>query len=383
MLSKEQLMALIGASLRVVLAVVLVFVQLTGTLHSQTPLASEGFPPQESIAPVSIDAEQAIRISKLYATGNSAGAAYPQDYVELFNNSNQSISLSCCSLQYRAPLGATGSRWMVATLGATQIAGYGYLLIGLRQSELQAPVDPEVNGSIDLGEDGGKVAIVNGISPITAITDVAVIDAVGYGNANAWEGSAAVPALSLTTAALRKNGGCTDTDDNAADFEVVTNVIPRNSESTANVCEPPLAAELNSFTARATGDRVELTWETVSEQDIAGFNLHRGASPEGPWEQINTDMIAAAAPGAGGGATYRYDEPGPGLGTWWYRLGAVDLGGHFDSLGLTQVDIADPTAVGLTELRARTTRAPVAAAMLIGALWLLALTVGYSARKRT
>src|SRR5262249_27981127 len=61
------------------------------------------------------------------------------------------------------------------------------------------------------------------------------IDFVGYGTANCFEGSGATPLLTNTTAALRGNGGCLDTNDNANNF-VAGAPTPRNSSSPTNNC---------------------------------------------------------------------------------------------------------------------------------------------------
>lgn len=57
----------------------------------------------------------------------------------------------------------------------------------------------------------------------------------GYGAANEAEGGAPTPALSSTTAALRAGNGCTDTNNNGADFTAAA-PAPRNSATAKNVC---------------------------------------------------------------------------------------------------------------------------------------------------
>ncbi len=85
----------------------------------------------------------------------------------------------------------------------------------------------------------GKVALVNNTTPLTGTGCPAgsgIIDFVGYGTAtNCFEGSGPAPQLSNTIAALRKNDGCFDTNDNAADF-VSGGPNPRNSSSATNDC---------------------------------------------------------------------------------------------------------------------------------------------------
>ena len=76
---------------------------------------------------------------------------------------------------------------------------------------------------------GGKVALVTTLAALTCGASAGscsaaggVEDLVGYGSATDYEGSAAAPALSSSTAAMRAGGGCTDTDSNADDFTAVT-----------------------------------------------------------------------------------------------------------------------------------------------------------------
>jgi uncharacterized protein len=106
----------------------------------------------------------------------------------------------------------------------------------------------------------GKVALAsgatslgcNGGSTVCSAEQLArIVDLVGYGNANFFEGSGAAPGLSNTTAALRAGGGCSDKDDNSVDFTAGA-PAPRNTASPSNACDggpvepPPPAAVLIS-----------------------------------------------------------------------------------------------------------------------------------------
>ncbi len=78
---------------------------------------------------------------------------------------------------------------------------------------------PDAVGTLALAAGSGKVALVAGPALLTgACPDTAVLDLVGYGSANCFEGTAAAPGLSSTLAAVRLEGGLADTNDNAADF---------------------------------------------------------------------------------------------------------------------------------------------------------------------
>jgi uncharacterized repeat protein (TIGR01451 family) len=98
----------------------------------------------------------------------------------------------------------------------------------------------------------------------------------------------------------------------------------------------PLAVELASFTATLTPGGVILAWETVSEQDNAGFNLYRAASAAGPWAPLNAALIPSAAPGSGEGHSYTWLDATAGPSSpCVYRLDALDRFGVTTQLGVT------------------------------------------------
>src|SRR5262249_3973512 len=95
---------------------------------------------------------------------------------------------------------------------------------------------PDATGSIGMGATSGRIALVSNTVALTGAcpSDPAIIDFVGYG-ATCFEGSGAAPTLTNTTAALRGNDGCLDTNDNANDFTAGT-PNPRNSLSPTPNC---------------------------------------------------------------------------------------------------------------------------------------------------
>ena len=133
----------------------------------------------------------------------------------------------------------------------------------------------------------------------------------------------------------------------------------------------PLAVELASFTANATGSGVTLAWETVSETDNAGFNVYRtgsvgdrpeqvggsvGDRPEQEehpelvegWVKLNDVLIAAAAPGSSQGHSYTFTDATATQGaTYWYALEDVALDGTATRHEPVVVTLAEPNAVGL------------------------------------
>lgn len=226
-------------------------------------------------------------ISQIYGAGGNTGALFNADYVELHNVSGVSQSLSGLSIQYGSATGSTFSG--VSVLPATSIPAGGYYLIqmstvGTNGSPLPTP-DNVASPSIAMAAAAGKIVLVNGTTAITSCTAGNIIDFVGYGTtANCFEGSAPTGNTSTILAAFRNNNGCTDTNDNGADFTIAT-PAPRNSATTPNICgaaTPTLSATTltgfgnvcinttagpNSFTITGTA----LTTANVTVGALAGF----------------------------------------------------------------------------------------------------------------
>ena len=193
-----------------------------------------------------------IVISQVYGGGGNTGAPYTNDYVELFNRGTTTVSLSGWSIQYASATGNGnfGSTTTQITPLSGTLAPGQYLLVQEAASSVGAPLPtPDVTDAtpIAMAAGAGKVALVNtttplgcngGSTPCLATQLAQIVDLVGYGNANFFEGSAPAPTLSNTTGALRLANGCTDTDNNLADF-IVAAPAPRNTASTFNPCAAP------------------------------------------------------------------------------------------------------------------------------------------------
>ena len=121
-------------------------------------------------------------------------------------------------MQYASATG-TGA-WAVTPLTGTVPAGHNYL-VG-EAAGTGGTVDlpsPDDSGTIAMSGTAGKVALVSNTTALSGGCPSGPLDFVGYGSANCSE-TAPTATLSNTTSALRKGGGATDTDNNAADFDV-------------------------------------------------------------------------------------------------------------------------------------------------------------------
>jgi uncharacterized protein len=196
-----------------------------------------------AFAPHTVSAStQGVVISQVYG-GN--GATFANDYVELTNGGSTAVSVAGWSVQYASSTGTGtfGGNGVVALPGTTLQPGQ-HLLVALAASGTGAALPtPDASGTINISSANGKLVLVNGATGLacnggtvacSADQLAQIIDLVGYGNADFFEGAAA-PALTSTTAALRAQDGCADTDNNAADFSAGT-PAPRNTTSAASSC---------------------------------------------------------------------------------------------------------------------------------------------------
>lgn len=78
---------------------------------------------------------------------------------------------------------------------------------------------PDATGTLAMSGTAGKVALRNSTAALSGTCPTEYADLVGYGsNASCAEGNAPAPAPSNTLAVLRGGEGCSDTNNNAADF---------------------------------------------------------------------------------------------------------------------------------------------------------------------
>jgi hypothetical protein len=183
-------------------------------------------------------------LAEVYAAGGNSGAAYANDYVELFNRGASPVAVDGWTLQYAS---ASSTSWQSTALAGTIPAG-GRYLVQLASGGANGAALPtaDATGSSNLAATGGKVALVDdatalscGASAGSCSSVSGVEDLVGYGGATDYEGSGAAAAGSATNAVTRTDS-CTDTDDNTADFATAA-PDPQNSSAAATACSvtPP------------------------------------------------------------------------------------------------------------------------------------------------
>jgi predicted extracellular nuclease len=205
---------------------------------------------RHNVLRAAIDADAPIVIRQIYGGGSNSGAPFTHDFIELFNRSSAPASLAGWSVQYASATGTgnfgANSGQLTELPDVTLEPGQSFLIQesgGTVGSPLPSP-DVVDATPINLSGTAGKVALVRSATtlgcnggatqPCSDAALALIVDLIGYGSANFAETSAA-PALSNTTAGSRDDGGCTDNNDNSADFSAGI-VAPRNAASPLAPC---------------------------------------------------------------------------------------------------------------------------------------------------
>ncbi len=205
-----------------------------------------------------------IVISQVYGGGGNAGSTFTHDFIELFNQGSTTVNLTGWSVQYQSAAG-TGT-WQVTPLSGSIAPGGYYLVQESAGGGGTTPLPtPDAVGTIAMAAGAGKVALSSSTTAFTGSCPSCPIDLVGYGNtASCFEGAGPTANTSNTTAALRKRGGCFDSDNNNIDFSVSA-PNPRNSSSPANSCT---AISLNIHDIQGNGATTPFAGQFVSTSGI-------------------------------------------------------------------------------------------------------------------
>src|SRR4029453_8329642 len=135
-------------------------------------------------------------VAEVYAAGGNSGAAYANDYAELFNRATSPVAIDGWTLQYAS---ASSTSWQSTALSGTIPAGGRYPVQlasgGANGSSLPAA---DATGTSNLAVTGGKVALVDDATALTCgasagscSTASNLEDLVGYGGAADYEGTGA------------------------------------------------------------------------------------------------------------------------------------------------------------------------------------------------
>lgn len=172
-----------------------------------------------------------IVINEVYTGGGLLGAAITNDFIELKNIGSSTASLNGATIQYASSSGAftqynnlpnitlTPGQTYLIQQGSDGLGG----LINLLNPNLIVTVllnldgSPSVGVGVGLALTSGKVALASNATPVTGPTAANVLDFVGYGLANQFEGAGAAPSPTILNSITRTTG---DTNNNNVDFTI-------------------------------------------------------------------------------------------------------------------------------------------------------------------
>ena len=270
---------------------------------------------------VAAAASNTVVIAQVYGGGGGGTGTYLFDYVELFNRGTSAVNITGWSIQYSA---ATGTTWSKTLLSGTLQPGQYYLIQQGNAGSVGLPLPtPDAIGALLMSATNGKVALASADVALTGAcpADGSLVDLVGYGTANCAENTA-VAALTSTSAALRNNAGCSETDNNAADF-TVSSPAPRNSSAPLNPCNGPPVGNIHltlGNPSEATGDVAQENNYLMLKPQYALSYSRNLAGPNWVSWQLDTSWL---------GGIDRQDDyrPDPAVPSDWYAVQANDYAG--------------------------------------------------------
>ncbi|WP_341227484.1 lamin tail domain-containing protein [uncultured Arcticibacterium sp.] len=270
-----------------------------------------------------------ILIFELYGGGGNSGATYNNDFVVLYNSGGAPASLNNHSLQYAS---SSGTSWAEQVLPNVSIAAGDYYFITIPTtgtSGFATPTPDLTSTSFSSGgiaASSGKLALMSNTTSLDGTSDptlgpsAGLIDFVGYGTANAFEGGSAAPSGSNNSVVYRSGG--TDSNVNGTDFA-----------SNSNLSTGSFAVNYTSFTGKLKIDAINLNWQTSTESNNQGFEVQKSRNA------VNFETIARID-GAGNSEVlnnYDFVDTRPFEGSNYYRLKQTDFDGTADFSKIIQV----------------------------------------------
>ena len=270
-----------------------------------------------------------VVISEIYGGGGNSGSSYKNDYIELYNPTSSSVSLSGWSVQYASSTGTFSSITnLTGSIGAHQ-----YYLIK-EASGGGGTVDlptPDITGTINLSASSGKVALANVTTAVSGSANSNVVDFVGFGSANDSETSPAGTPSATTSAERKDNNGGTaqgqgngwDTNNNANDLVITSSLVPQNSLSAA---EPSTQTSIDN-------DNMGLGNPSGATSNTSNSNNYLMVKPQYDLSYNNTkhepNWVSWHVGSSDLGSTPRQDDfrSDTTLPAGWYRVTASEFSG--------------------------------------------------------
>jgi 5'-nucleotidase len=191
-----------------------------------------------------------VIINEAYLSGGSAGAAYKNKFVELYNTSDTPVSLDGWSLQYRSATGAAAPSATAALTGSIPAKGY-YLLKGGANGGTAAvgaelPAADATATGFNPGGAGGTIVlakqstVLGDLATGSVVEQGAVADLLGYGTSNTFETQAAAAPKDNNDVKSLNRGNGADSNNNSADFTLNAAITPKAANGAAAPVDPPV-----------------------------------------------------------------------------------------------------------------------------------------------
>ncbi len=297
-----------------------------------------------------------VTINEVYLSGGSAGAAYKNKFVELYNSSDAPVALDGWSIQYRSATAAAAPTTTVPLAGTVPAKGYYLLKGGSNGTAGQDLPGAEATATgFNPAGAGGTIVLakqstaLNPLATGSVVEPANVADLLGYGTSNTFETQAATaPSGNTDVKSMNRSGGA-DSNSNAADFTLNAAITPKAVNGEAAPVDPgPVAPAAPKTIAeiQGTGTASPLTGSAVTTRGkvtaafptggFAGFYLQTPGTGGDltPASHTASDAIFVYAPSA---------------------VASVQIGDYLEVTGdvaeyygMTQLNI--PNAAGVTKL---------------------------------
>ena len=138
-----------------------------------------------------------VVINEAYLSGGSKGAAYKNKFIELYNTTDNDVTLDGTSLQYRPASGTGASNAAADLTGVIKAKGHYLIKAGSNGSDgAELPQADATATSLNASGTKGTLflaATTSKLSPAAGDTtaNADIIDALGYGDTNTFEKAAA------------------------------------------------------------------------------------------------------------------------------------------------------------------------------------------------
>ncbi|MEO5501704.1 MAG: lamin tail domain-containing protein, partial [Ginsengibacter sp.] len=257
-------------------------------------------------------------ISQVYGGGGNSSASYTNDFIELYNPTSAAINVKDYSVQYAS---STGTSWTSTTvLPDKDIQPGNYFLIQEASGGAvgAAMPTPDATGTINLSASKGKVILVSIATASTGSCPTTnVIDKVGYGAADCFEGTAPAAGPSDNIKSVMRNSTNDDNDQNSTDFTNSNNAVPRNSNFNA------LPISLNKFLVAKMGNGYAVSWQVTCLSNSVNFQIERSSLSNSGFNSFYsaTESKARCA------SSFTVNDEQPFAGKPYYRLKITNVDG--------------------------------------------------------